>query len=185
MKLTAQHYITGALMLLIGWQIYFHQAAKPATKNTEHAQRNQLSEQQAANNELTARLRRQTHLLKLTTNRIKRNSAAAELPYSRQRILAAHQAEWTEIIDQNWDEYQRLIQVAQQNKNGMCDCSICGADTYLDICIFCQQPSNGRCADCASSGIVIWRRSMPELSGQRTMLYVYASITSNDVSILP
>jgi len=165
MIITSKHYIIGAVLLLLALQLLLpHDPEKSSDAPTADAvQTVDWSLQKDA--ELAATDARRTQLLQLEEVQTKRARSARELPEYRQRILGARQAEWTALLKRHWAEYERLLEVAKRAKHGTADCTVCEGDTYLDFCMFCNEPSNGVCAACAGEGLQFGKELCPACQG--------------------
>ena len=152
MIITSRHYIIAAVLLLLGLQWLLHDDPEETTDVSKIETVKVIDWSLQKDVELEATEARKEQLWQLENSQTKRSESARELPDYRQRVLGAHQAEWTALLEQHWAEYEHLVKEAQQSKNGMTDCTICGGDTYLDFCIFCEEKSNGKCASCRGEG---------------------------------
>jgi len=166
MIITRWHYIIGAVLLLLAFQWLRNDTPEKATDVSSTADRVEIVDWSLQKDvELEATQARKIELLQLEEVQTKRSASARELPNYRQRILSARQAEWTAFLDKHWEEYQRLIEVAKLNENGKTFCTICEGDTYLDFCIFCNEPSNGVCVTCQGEGLHFGNELCPSCQG--------------------
>lgn len=152
MIITSRHTIIAAVLLLLGLQWLLHDNPDEANNASSNKTVEIVDWSLQKDVELEATEARKEQLWQLEDSQTKQRDSAKELPHYRQRVLGAHQAEWTALLEKHWLEYERLLQKAQQSSNGMTDCTICGGDTYLDFCIFCNEPSDGDCASCQGDG---------------------------------
>ena len=166
MIITSKHYIIGAVILLLALKVIFKNDAEedtPTIADTQTVEVVAWSPQKEA--EFEATQRRIAHLEELEEYQEKRAISAKALPHYRDRILASRKAEWTAILEKHWAEYEALLKVAEQSASGMALCTICKGDTYLDFCIFCEEPSNGVCATCSGEGIQFGDEICPTCNG--------------------
>ncbi len=153
MILTKRHYILGIIILVLIFKAILSDETDTSTEtNSVEApvRTAEWSEQQQVEHRATEA--RRVELQRIDEQLKKRELSARELPDYRQRILSSHQAEWTQFLEDNWQEYLALLAAAKKSNNGKIDCTICEGDTYLDFCFFCSVPSNGKCASCDGHG---------------------------------
>ena len=98
---------------------------------------------------------RQQKLFELQELREKQTNARERMPALRQSIFESKETEWKQILHQHDKEYQQLRKQAELTEHNMVDCTICGGDTYLDYCLFCDEDSNGVCSECDGTGVYI------------------------------
>ena len=137
---------------------------------------------------------RVANLAKMEDYKQQRKDALETSPAVRREIFQSKSEEWNHILEKHDSEYQQLKKLAEHAEHQMIDCTICGGDTYLDYCIFCQEDSNGRCSECeGTGGLVIGQVCSACLgtgecfmcSGTKMMMCLFCDDGSVDLALPP